>query len=57
MGFSAFLILLISVSAPEGEEGESFVCVAGISFMCYLRKGKIHLKLVQTAFWAGAVWS
>lgn len=57
MGFSAFLILLISVSAPEGEERESFVCVAGISFMCYLRKGKVHLKLVQTAFWADAVWS
>lgn len=38
----AFLILLISVSATEGDEEESIICVADITYMCYLRKGKVQ---------------
>lgn len=42
VGLFAFLILQISVSATERVEGEGIICVAGVSYMCYLRKVKVH---------------
>lgn len=43
VGLFAFLVLLISVSAAEGDEGESIIwVVAGIFYMCYLRRVKVH---------------